>query len=229
MTWQGWLFIALLVVLLAAATKPLGGYIARIADTPRSASGLGVLERQIYRLAGIDPTHEQTWAAYALSLLCFHLVGVIALYGIQRLQHLLPLNPQAFDGVAPDLALNTAVSFVTNTSWQSYAGEKTLSHLTQMMGITVQSFLSAATGIAVALALVRGFARASAGTIGNFGSTWYASPSTCCCRSQSSRRRCWPSRGCRKLSRPRFLQRRWKAAANRSPSVRSRRRKPSSS
>ena len=130
--------------------RPLGGYIARIAEgnqpLPRAAMAL---ERGIYRLAGIDPAQEQGWAAYAISLLCFHAAGIVFLYGLQRLQHLLPFNPQALDAVAPDLAFNTAISFATNTSSQSYAGETTLSHLSQMAGITVQSFLSAASGIAV--------------------------------------------------------------------------------
>ena len=162
MTWPGWFVIVLFVAIVAAVTRPLGGYIARIAQgglaVPR---GLGALENGIYRLAGIDPTREQSWAGYALSLLCFHMIGIVVLYGLQRLQHLLPLNPQQLGAVAPDLALNTAVSFATNTSWQSYVGETTLSYLSQMAGITVQSFLSAATGIAVAVALVRGFARTS--------------------------------------------------------------------
>jgi potassium-transporting ATPase potassium-binding subunit len=167
MTWQGWAQIALFLVLLTAVTWPLGGYIAAIFDgkLPRP---LCVLERGIYRFAGIDPTQEQDWITYALALLFFHFFGIAALYLLQRFQNVLPLNPQHLDPVAPDLALNTAVSFGTNTSWQSYAGETTLSYLTQMMGITVQSFLSAASGIAVAVALVRGLARRSASTIGNF-------------------------------------------------------------
>ena len=169
MTWQGWFLIILFVAVVAAITRPLGGYIARIADADRPVPrGLAALENAIYRLAGVDPSREQSWVAYALALLCFHMIGIVALYGLQRLQHLLPFNPQEFEAVGPDLALNTAVSFATNTSWQSYAGETTLSYLSQMAGITVQSFLSAATGVAVAIALVRGFARASSETIGNF-------------------------------------------------------------
>src|SRR5262249_1715865 len=146
-----------------------GGYIARIAEMrlalPR---GLATFENAIYRIAGVDPTREQGWAGYALSLLCFHLIGIAFLYALQRLQHLLPLNPQELPPVGPALALNTAVSFATNTSWQSYGGETTLSYLSQMAGITVQSFLSGATGVAIAIALLRGFARASVQTIGNF-------------------------------------------------------------
>jgi potassium-transporting ATPase potassium-binding subunit len=144
MTLLGWLQIALFAALIVAVIKPLGGYIAGIVEgqfrTPRP---LGALETGIYRLAGIDPEREQTWAEYALSLMAFNLVGILVLYGLQRAQHMLPFNPQGFDAVPPDLALNTAVSFATNTSWQSYAGETTLSYLTQMAGITVQSFLSA--------------------------------------------------------------------------------------
>jgi K+-transporting ATPase ATPase A chain len=168
-TWQGWLLIIFFVVAVATMTRPLGGYIARIVDGNRPGPrSLIVLESRIYRLAGVDPTREQSWVGYALSLLCFHLIGIVALYGLQRLQHLLPLNPQKLAAVGPDLALNTAVSFATNTSWQSYAGETTLSYLSQMAGITVQSFLSGATGIAVAIVLLRGFARVSARTVGNF-------------------------------------------------------------
>ena len=134
----------------------------------RVQRALAPMENGLYRLAGVDPAEEQSWVSYALALLWFHLAGIVALYALQRVQNLLPLNPQQFDAVAPDLALNTAVSFATNTSWQSYGGETTMSYLSQMAGITVQSFLSAATGVAVAIALVRGFARRSAQTIGNF-------------------------------------------------------------
>jgi potassium-transporting ATPase potassium-binding subunit len=169
MTWQGWLQIAVFAALITAAVKPLGGYIARNVDAAgRVQRALAPMENGLYRLAGVDPAEEQSWVSYALALLWFHLAGILALYALQRLQNLLPLNPQQFDAVTPDLALNTAVSFATNTSWQSYGGETTMSNLSQMAGITVQSFLSAATGVAVAIALVRGFARRSAQTIGNF-------------------------------------------------------------
>ena len=169
MTWQGWAQLALFAALVIAAVRPLGGYMARVIDggvTPLQRL-FRPLETALYRLAGVDPTQEQTWPAYALGLLTFSLAGILMLYALQRLQNLLPLNPQHFAPVPPDLALNTAVSFATNTSWQSYAGETTLSYLSQMAGITVQSFLSAASGIAVAIALIRGFARRSVGTIGN--------------------------------------------------------------
>jgi K+-transporting ATPase ATPase A chain len=169
MTWQGWLQVALFAALATAVVKPLGGYIARNVDgSGRVRRTLEPIENGLYRLAGVDPAEEQSWVSYAFAILSFHLAGIVALYALQRLQNLLPLNPQQFEAVAPDLALNTAVSFATNTSWQSYGGETTLSYLSQMAGITVQSFLSAATGVAVAIALVRGFARRSAQTIGNF-------------------------------------------------------------
>jgi K+-transporting ATPase ATPase A chain len=126
------------------------------------------VERGFYRLAGIDPAREQDWFAYAICLLVFHLIGVAALYLLLRTQGLLPFNPQHFKAVSPDLAMNTAISFVTNTSWQSYAGEQTLSQLSQMAGIALWSFLSAAAGIAVAVALIRGFARGGTEEIGNF-------------------------------------------------------------
>ncbi|HEY0182576.1 MAG TPA: potassium-transporting ATPase subunit KdpA [Rhodopila sp.] len=169
MTWQGWLQIAIFAALVIAVVRPLGGYMARVFDagsTPLQRL-LRPVEAALYRLAGVNPAEEQSWAGYALGLLLFHLAGIVALYALQRLQIVLPLNPPHFDAVSPDLALNTAISFATNTSWQSYAGETTLSYLVQMAGLTVQSFLSGAAGIAVAIALVRGFARRSARTIGN--------------------------------------------------------------
>jgi K+-transporting ATPase ATPase A chain len=169
MTWQGWLQIIAFVAVVTATVKPLGGYVAR------NVGGGGLIqrtfapvERVIYRIAGVDPEKEQNWIQYALALLWFHLVGIVGLYALFRLQRVLPLNPQHFDPMSPDLALNTAISFATNTSWQSYGGESTLSNLAQMAGIGVWSFLSAATGIAVAIALVRGLARRSSATIGNF-------------------------------------------------------------
>jgi K+-transporting ATPase ATPase A chain len=169
MTWQGWLQIAVFAALITAAVKPLGGYIMRnVKGGGRVQRTFAPLERGLYRLAGVDPMEEQGWVDYAQALLVFHLVGIAVLYGLLRLQNLLPLNPQQVDAVSPDLALNTAVSFATNTSWQSYGGETALSYLSQMAGIVVQSFMSGAVGIAVALALVRGFTRRSVGSIGNF-------------------------------------------------------------
>lgn len=170
MTALGWLQIVLFMAIVLLLVAPLGGYMARVFTGERVAlSGLlRPIELGLYRLAGLDEQAEQTWPLYAYALLLFNLAGTIVLYLLQRLQDVLPLNPQHLAGVPPDLALNTAISFVTNTSWQSYAGESTLSHLAQMAGIAVQMFLSAATGIAVAIALIRGFARQRATTVGNF-------------------------------------------------------------
>ncbi len=158
------------VVLISALTKPLGAYMARVFLGERTALSrvLSPLERAIYRLCGIDAAEEQRWTGYAAAALLFNLAGMVLLYLLQRLQGFLPLNPQGFGPVAPDLAFNTAASFSTNTNWQAYAGESTMSYLTQMAGLTVQNFVSAGTGIAVAVALIRGLARRSADTIGNF-------------------------------------------------------------
>jgi len=149
---------------------PLGGYMAKVFTGQRTFLHpvIRPVEKTIYRLAGVDDEGEQSWFVYAFCFLGFHLLCLLALYGLLRLQAGLPLNPQHFKGVAPDLAFNTAISFVTNTSWQSYAGENTLSYLSQMVGIAVASFLSGAAGVAVAVALIRGFARSNAATIGSF-------------------------------------------------------------
>jgi len=170
MTYYGLAQIAVFTALVVALTKPLGFYMARVFAGERTVlrSILRPIERALYRVAGVDPAKEQSWLDYAFSFLAFNLLGVLALYALQRLQLLLPFNPQGMTAVSPDLSLNTAISFTTNTSWQSYAGETTLSYFSQMTGITVQSFLSAASGIAVAVALIRGFARRRASTIGNF-------------------------------------------------------------
>jgi potassium-transporting ATPase potassium-binding subunit len=169
-TVTGWLQILLFAAVVGLITRPLGGYLARVYAGERTLLRplLWPVELALYRVGGIKPGAEQTWYRYALSFLVFHAVGIIALYALLRLQSVLPLNPQNLADVSPDLALNTAVSFVTNTSWQSYGGETTLSYASQMAGITVQSFLSAASGMAVALAFIRGFARRRAATIGNF-------------------------------------------------------------
>ncbi|MBR8165681.1 potassium-transporting ATPase subunit KdpA [Burkholderia vietnamiensis] len=161
--------VALFLVVLIALVKPLGLYMARAVDGEApllSAIGRPV-EKLIYRVAGIDPNAEMGWKAYALALLLMNAVGVLVLYALQRVQQWLPLNPQALPAVSPDSAFNTAVSFVTNTSWQGYSGETTLSYLSQMLGITVQSFLSAASGMAVMFALMRGIARRGIQTVGN--------------------------------------------------------------
>ncbi len=170
MTLSGWGQIALYVLLIAGLTRPLGGYMTAVFEGRRTLLSplLRPIERGCYRLAGINPQSEQSWLSYAMALLMFNLAGVLLLFGLQRVQAVLPLNPQGFPGVAPDLAFNTAVSFATNTDWQSYGGESSLGYAVPMVGLTVQNFLSAATGIAVALTLARGFARRSTGTIGNF-------------------------------------------------------------
>ena len=170
MTVIGWAQIALYCVIVVALTKPLGGYMTRVFTGERTFLGvvLRPIETGFYRVAGVDPRVEQHWRTYAGAMLVFNAGGFLLLFALQRLQGALPLNPQGFAGLAPDLAFNTAVSFVTNTNWQSYGGESTMSYLTQMLGLTVQNFLSAATGIALALALIRGFARKSAQSIGNF-------------------------------------------------------------
>ncbi|HLY66241.1 MAG TPA: potassium-transporting ATPase subunit KdpA, partial [Chloroflexota bacterium] len=163
----------LIVVYLAVAllcVKPLGLYMANVLEG-RPIWVLRIcapLERWIYRLCGIDPAAEMRWKQYALALLVFNTSGALVVYGLQRLQQWLPLNPQHFANVSPDSSFNTAVSFVTNTNWQGYSGESTMSYLTQMAGLAVQNFLSASTGIVVAIALIRGFARHGASAIGNF-------------------------------------------------------------
>ncbi|MFL9993524.1 potassium-transporting ATPase subunit KdpA [Paraburkholderia sediminicola] len=164
-TLQTGLFVIVLLILV----KPLGLYMALAAEgnAPLLSRIGGLFEKLIYRVAAIDPTVEMDWKRYAVALLLFNFLGALALYLLQRLQAWLPLNPQSFRNVSADSAFNTAVSFVTNTSWQGYAGETTMGYLVQMLGITVQSFLSAASGIAVLLALIRGFARRGAQTVGN--------------------------------------------------------------
>ena len=170
MTLEGWLQIASLFAVVLAAAVPLGHYMARVyAGEPNPLRPvLAPVERGIYRLAGIDAAKEQGWLGYTLAMLAFNGAGFVLLYLILRLQGVLPLDPQGMGALTPDLAFNTAVSFVTNTNWQSYGGETTMSHFSQMAGLTVQNFLSAATGLALAMALVRGFARSGAGTVGNF-------------------------------------------------------------
>jgi len=170
MTLNGWAQIALFCGLVLLLTRPLGGYLDNVMAGRRTLFSPVLLpvERGFYRLAGIDPAEEQSWWVYARAMMVFHIVGFVILYLLLRLQDLLPFNPQGMSGVAPDLAGNTAVSFLTNTNWQNYGGESTMSYLSQMAGLSVQNFLSAATGIALAVALVRGFARAQSRGIGNF-------------------------------------------------------------
>ena len=170
MTLTGWLQIALIFGLVALTARPLGLYMARVFSGERNflSPVLAPVERGFYTLAGVSPEREQGWLSYTLAMLAFSAAGFASLYAILRLQAYLPLNPQGFDGVAPDLAFNTAISFLTNTNWQAYGGETTMSHFSQMAGLTVHNFLSAATGIALAIAVTRAFARASASTLGNF-------------------------------------------------------------
>ncbi len=170
MSTQDWGQLILYLAVLLALVKPLGAYMARIYGGGRTFLHpvLAPVERFAYRVAGIDPDTEMGWKHYALALLVFNLLGLLVVYGLQRLQGILPLNPQGFGAITPDSAFNTAASFATNTNWQGYGGETTMSHLTQMLALTVQNFLSAATGMAVLAALARGFARHTAATVGNF-------------------------------------------------------------
>lgn len=170
MTLQGWLQILLYFGALLLLARPLGSYLALVLEgRPNFLSPvMGPLERWLYRIAGVDPDEEMSWRAYTSALLLFSLAGMVFIYTLQRLQGVLPLNPAHQGAVEPALALNTAVSFVTNTNWQNYSGEITLSFLTQMLGLTSQNFLSAASGIAIFSAFVRGLSRRMSGTIGNF-------------------------------------------------------------
>ncbi len=170
MTAIGWLQIILYCVIVVALVKPLGWYMTAVFNGERTLLSpvLRPIEAGIYRIGGIDERREQHWLTYTLAMLLFHVGGVLIIYGLMRLQAYLPFNPAGQTAVAPDLSFNTAISFITNTNWQNYGGESTLSYLVQMLGLTHQNFLSAATGIALAVALIRGFARASMRTIGNF-------------------------------------------------------------
>jgi K+-transporting ATPase ATPase A chain len=170
MNWSGCLQLTIYIIVLLALVKPLGLYMARVYQGERTIISpiLGPVERFFYRLAGVKSEDEMDWKTYAAALLLFNLVGFLFLYLLLRLQHILPLNPQNLGSVSPDLAFNTAVSFTTNTNWQSYAGETTLSTLLQMLGLTVQNFLSAATGMAVLIAFIRGLIRHTSDKLGNF-------------------------------------------------------------
>jgi K+-transporting ATPase ATPase A chain len=168
---SGWFQFAIYIVALALITKPMGLYLLRVLDTNGKTwldPVLRPLERGTYRVMGVDPKKEHDWKQYTLAMLLFSLVGCLFTYAILRLQYFLPLNPQKLAGVSSDLSFNTSVSFTTNTNWQNYVGESTMSYLSQMVGLTFHNFVSAATGIAIAAALVRAIARHSAKTIGNF-------------------------------------------------------------
>lgn len=171
MTLSGYLQIILLFAVLVALVKPLGGYVARVFEMDRPLwleKVLGPTERLLYRVAGVKKSDEQTWKTYAVAMLVFNVAGVLLTYAFQRLQGHLPLNPQGFAAPTPDLSWNTAVSFATNTNWQSYGGESSLSYLTQMCALAVQNFVSAASGMAVVIALIRGLSRSTTDCLGSF-------------------------------------------------------------
>jgi K+-transporting ATPase ATPase A chain len=170
MTLNGMFQIILYFIVLLGLVKPLGWYMARVYEgRPCGLDRIfSPVERLIYRLCSIRPADEMDWKTYGIGMLLFNAIGLLTLYALQRLQGVLPLNPASLGIVAPDLAFNTAASFATNTNWQAYGGESTLSYLTQMLGLTVQNFVSAATGMAILVALIRGLARRNAQTIGNF-------------------------------------------------------------
>ena len=224
MTANGLLQIAAFCAVVTATAIPLGHYMARVFTGERNllTPVLGPVERAIYWLSGIDAKKEQHWLTYAIAVLLFHVVCFVTLYALMRLQYYLPFNPQGMTGVEPSLALNTAISFTTNTNWQNYGGETTLSYFTQMAGLTVHNFVSAAAGIVVVIALIRGFIRRSAQTIGNF---WVdltrCTPLHPAALLDRRRRWCWSGRACRRtwaaISTPRL----WKGPSRRSRKGRS--------
>src|SRR5665213_2785040 len=170
MTANGWIQIAIFCVVIIALTRPLGGYMTRVFNGERNflSPALRPVERAVYWACGVDEKQEQHWLTYGFAMLLFSLAGFVTLYALQRFQAVLPFNPQGQSAVEQSLAFNTSVSFITNTNWQSYVPETTMSYLVQMAGLTVHNFVSAATGMALALALIRGFARREAKGIGNF-------------------------------------------------------------
>jgi K+-transporting ATPase ATPase A chain len=170
MTVIGWIQIILYCAIIVALVKPLGWYMTRVFDGERTflSPMLRPVEAGLYWIGGVDERREQHWLTYTVAMLLFHVGGFLIIYAVMRLQAVLPFNPAEQSAVAPDLSFNTAISFITNTNWQNYGGESTVSYLVQMLGLTHQNFLSAATGIALAVALIRGFSRSSMRTIGNF-------------------------------------------------------------
>ena len=170
MTANGWIQIALFSAIIIAITRPLGGYMTRVFAGERTFLWpvLRPIERAVYWCCGVDEKEEQHWLTYAVAIMLFSVAGFVTLYALQRLQWYLPFNPQGQTAVEQSLAFNTSVSFITNTNWQAYSGETTMGYLVQMAGLTVHNFVSAATGIAMALALIRGFVRREAKAIGNF-------------------------------------------------------------
>ncbi len=170
MTFIGWAQIIVFCFVIVLLTKPFGGYMTKVFNGESNSLSpiLRPFEKVFYRLAGIDETQEQHWLSYAIAVMLFHIAGFVILYAILRLQGVLPFNPAGRSAIEQGLAFNTAASFITNTNWQNYGGESTMSYLTQMLGLTHQNFLSAASGIAIAIAVIRGFSRASARTVGSF-------------------------------------------------------------
>src|SRR6188474_2154758 len=170
MTLNGWLQIVFFLLAVFLVTPPLGGFMARVFTRQRTWLDpvMRPVERFIYRTTGVNEMHEMRWTEYAAAVLLFSVVSMLVLYVMQRVQASLPLNPQGFTGVTPDLAFNTAASFTTNTNWQAYGGESTMSYLTQMAGLAYHNFVSAAVGIAVAIAFIRGIAQKEKDTLGNF-------------------------------------------------------------
>lgn len=170
MSWNDLIQCVIYLAALLLLVKPLGIYMARIYEGRPAGLNVwfGPVERLIYRLSGVNPEKSMGWKTYTVAVMLFNIAGIVIVYALQRLQAILPLNPMAIPAVTPDLAFNTAVSFATNTNWQSYGGETTLSYLTQMVGLTVQNFVSAATGMAVLVAMIRGFIQKQVDTIGNF-------------------------------------------------------------
>ena len=161
MTLNGWFQVLLYLAVLLALVRPLGAYMAGVYEGRRNflTPLLGGFERTLYRVAGVEPTREMSWRSYAFAVLLINLLGFIVVYALQRLQGVLPANPQQLGAISADSAFNTAVSFITNTNWQGYGGESTMSYLTQMLALAVQNFFSAATGMAVLVAVIRGFVR----------------------------------------------------------------------
>src|SRR5579883_3514087 len=170
MTTNQWLQIGFFFVVLLLLVKPLGIYIARVYENKHFFldKWFGWLERLVYKICGVQPEKEMDWKGYALAMLLFNIVGGLILYAMERFQNHLPLNPAGQSAVPPDLALNTAISFITNTNWQNYGGESTMSYFTQMAGLAVHNFLSAATGMATLAAFIRGFVRRETKNLGNF-------------------------------------------------------------
>src|SRR5690349_14718909 len=170
MNFYSWFQLIFYLVVLLALAKPLGSFMAKVYQGEHTFLDpvLGPVERFVYRLSGVKPEEDMNWKTYAIAVMVFNVLGLIVVYLLQRLQGVLPLNPQGLGAVTPDSSWNTATSFATNTNWQGYGGEVTMSYLTQMLGLTMQNFVSAATGMAVLVALIRGLRARSAQTIGNF-------------------------------------------------------------